>query len=115
MGIGYISVNGRLVGMCKLVAIAYVPCKPLLVPAKVERIVHQAIVGMVFGNKEWEMDGKSGWFTNPDHMLTIEEIREGKFKVPADKPLKKDDTNTTTASSSVPEGFDELDSAPVPF
>ena len=73
------------------------------------------VVGMVFGNKEWEMDGKSGWFTNPDHMLTIEEVREGKFKIPADKPLKKDDTNTTTASSSVPEGFDELDSAPVPF
>ena len=66
-------------------------------------------------SKEWEMDGKSGWFSNPDHMLTIEEIREGKFKIPADRPLKKGDTNTTTASSSTPEGFDELDSAPVPF
>lgn len=78
-------------------------------------VLKNKIVGMVFGNKEWEMDGKSGWFTNPDHMLTIEEIREGKFKIPADRPLKKDDTNTITASSSVPEGFDELDSAPVPF
>ena len=78
-------------------------------------VLKNKIVGMVFGNKEWEMDGKSGWFTNPDHMLTIEEIREGKFKIPADSPLQKNETSTTTASSSVPEGFDELDSAPVPF
>ena len=78
-------------------------------------VLKNKIVGMVFGNKEWEMDGKSGWFTNPDHMLTIEEIREGKFKIPADRPLQKNETSTTTASSSVPEGFDELDSAPVPF
>ena len=79
-------------------------------------VLKNCTVGMVFGNKEWEMDGKSGWFTNPDHMLTVEEIREGKFKIPADKPLDKNKANTTAASSSVPDGFDELaDNAPVPF
>ena len=74
------------------------------------------LVGIVFGNKEWEKDGKTGWFTNADHLLSVEEIREGKFKIPADKPIKKDEAETVSSSSSTPEGFDELtDVASVPF
>lgn len=46
-------------------------------------------VGAVFCNKEYDIDGKTGWFTNCDHLVTVSDIREGNFKVPDDKPLKE--------------------------
>lgn len=72
------------------------------------------LVGAVFGNKEWEMDGRSGWFTNCDHLVPVSDIREGKFKVPDDKPLRNKEVKNTD-SSDIPEGFDELLSDDVPF
>lgn len=45
-------------------------------------------VGVLFRNKEWEFDGRTGWTTECCALTTVENIREGKFKMPKDKPLK---------------------------
>lgn len=44
-------------------------------------------VGMLFQNREWEFNGSSGWSAQPHSLKAVEDIRNGKYKLPADKPL----------------------------
>lgn len=78
-------------------------------------VLKNKLVGAVFGNKEWEYNGKTGWFTNCDHLIGVQDIRDDNFKIPADKPLK---TKADTNISDMPE-FEEVDDlddeSPVPF
>ena len=46
------------------------------------------LIGGVFNNKEWEMNGRSGFFTNCHHLTSSENIRKVNFKVPDDTLLK---------------------------
>lgn len=46
-------------------------------------------IGVIFANKEWEYEGKTGWATVCQSLCSIEDIRTGNYTVPADKPLKK--------------------------
>ena len=62
-------------------------------------------IGTIFGNKEWEFNGKTGWSSVCAALCSIQDIREGNYKVPADKPLK-------TASNSSVGGSGEY--VPVP-
>lgn len=55
-------------------------------------------IGVLFRNKEWEMDGNTGWTTECCAVTTANEIREGKFKMPKDKALKH---KAVAATSSV--------------
>lgn len=52
-------------------------------------------VGALFCNKEWEMDGKTGWYTALDYLTASEKIKSGDFKIPNDKPLKNKSTGAT--------------------
>ena len=52
-------------------------------------------VGVLFRNKEWEKDGKTGWFTECCALACVGDIQDGNFKMPKDKPLK-----ASTASNS---------------
>lgn len=45
------------------------------------------LIGGLWRNKEWEMNGKTGWTTECCSVTDIASIREGNFKLPADKPL----------------------------
>lgn len=45
-------------------------------------------VGVLFRNKEWEMNGNSGWTTEAAYFTTTDYIRGGNYKLPKDKPLK---------------------------
>jgi hypothetical protein len=45
-------------------------------------------VGVLFRNKEWEYNGKTGWTTECCKLNSTENIKSGKFKQPKDKPLK---------------------------
>lgn len=45
-------------------------------------------IGTIFGNKEWEFNGKTGWSSVCAALCSVQDIREGNYKVPADKPLK---------------------------
>ncbi len=66
-----------------------------------EKKLKGKIVGCLFRNEEWEYAGKSGWRTAPLKFISVDKIRDGKFKMPKDKPL----VNNSTA----PAGFTPLD------
>lgn len=75
------------------------------------------LVGAVFGNAEWYIDGRSGWYTACDHLLPVQDIRSGDFKIPKDKPARN---KPKDAPAAVPVGgtddFEEvLSDEEVPF
>ena len=45
------------------------------------------IFGVLFRNKEWEINGRTGWTTEACSSTSASAIRDGKFKTPKDKPL----------------------------
>lgn len=45
-------------------------------------------VGVLFRNKEWEMNGNTGWTTECCAFTSSDDIRSGSYKMPKDKPLK---------------------------
>jgi hypothetical protein len=51
------------------------------------------MVGILFRNEEWENDeGKSGWTVRPFRAITVESVRSEDFRLPNDKPLKKNES-----------------------
>lgn len=67
-------------------------------------------IGVLFRNKEWEMNGNTGWTTECCAVTTANDIREGNFKMPKDKPLK---TKTETPSANAFSTID--DDSELPF
>lgn len=72
------------------------------------------LLGVLFRNEEWEMDTaggyKTGWSSRPCAAVSIGDIKDGKFKMPADKPLKE---KSSTGGSN---GFAQLeDDGDLPF
>ena len=76
------------------------------------------LVGIVFNNKEWGMETangyRSGWFTNAHHLISAENARNGKFKLPADQLLKNkpEDLQESDGWMNIPDG---VDSDALPF
>lgn len=72
-----------------------------------------AEVGIIFRREERKLSDGSGtyWATLPFRYTTAQTIRDGNFKVPEDKPLKK---AATVESFTPPEGFAEVDDD-IPF
>lgn len=71
------------------------------------------LVGILFRNEEWEYAGKSGWAVRPLRAMSVDSVRSGDFKIPDDKPLKKDgfihaDTYAGGAANTY-SGFAELE------
>ena len=63
-------------------------------------------IGIVFRNKEWEFNGKSGWYSEPYNVKSVQDIRDGKFRIPKDKPLaNKQETAAPVVAQ--PEEIDE--------
>lgn len=61
------------------------------------------MVGVLFRNFEYDINGRQGWSTECCTFVSAEDVRSGNFKMPKDKPLKN-----KTASSS-PDSFVPLD------
>lgn len=83
-------------------------------------VLKNKLVGAVFGNKEWEINGRSGWFTNCDHLIPAEDIRNDNFTIPKDKPLDNKSKSSSEPAESTIDGDDfELvdggEEQPVPF
>ena len=55
-------------------------------------------VGVLFRNKEWEMNGNTGWTTECCAFTSVEDIRSGNFTIPKDKPL----ANKSASASAAP-------------
>lgn len=72
-------------------------------------------VGGVFGNKEYEINGNRGFYTDCRFLTSVENIRSGKFKLPKDKLLKG--TPSQSQSTFRKEDFMdiEVDEKDLPF
>lgn len=68
-------------------------------------------VGCLFRSEEYDFNGNKGWTVKPMMFVSADRIREGKYEVPAPKPLKAENKPT----QSIPEGFDAIDDADIPF
>ena len=53
------------------------------------------MVGVLYRNREWEMNGNTGWSTECCAFADIQSVKDGTFKAPKDKPLKKKSGITT--------------------
>ena len=82
------------------------------------------MVGILFRNEEWEYEGKTGWTARPYRAISVDSVRSGDFRLPKDKPLKKDDTGYAASSGydgyssySAPSDFSVLndDDSELPF
>ena len=77
-----------------------------------ENALKGKMVGVLFRNFEWEMNGNSGWSTECCTFVSVEDVRTGNFKQPKDKPIRNKTTNNTTANSFAP--LDDVDDS-LPF
>jgi len=69
------------------------------------------IVGVLFRNREWEMNGRTGWTTECCALTSADNIRAGKFRMPKDKPLNGSSA-TPPASGQFIEAEDSGDDLP---
>lgn len=65
------------------------------------------IIGLVWRNKEWEYNGRTGWTTTPGAVYDAASIREGKYKQLGDFPLQNKASAATSAFS--PAGLADKD------
>ena len=66
-------------------------------------------VGVLYRNREWEMNGNTGWTTECCALTSVDDIRQNKFKMPKDKALKERPVNSTFTP------LDEADDGDLPF
>lgn len=77
-----------------------------------EKTLKGKTVGVLFRNFEYDVEGNTGWSTECCSLASVEDIREGNFKMPKDKPLKKKATTTPVAPVI---NFEEIDDEDLPF
>lgn len=68
-----------------------------------EQTLKGKIIGALFNNKEYEFNGRHGFFTNCHSLITAEKVRSGKFEVPADTMLRENQKNQAPPPGS--DGF----------
>jgi hypothetical protein len=68
-----------------------------------EKTLKGKSVGVLFRNFEWEMNGKNGWSTECGMLLSVDDIRSGKYKPMKDKPLKNKSASASNSYSSFAE------------
>ena len=62
------------------------------------------MVGVLFRNYEYDVDGRQGWSTECCTFVSVEDVRTGNFKQPKDKPLRN-----KTANNAIESNFSALD------
>lgn len=65
-------------------------------------------LGVLFRNKEWEYKGKTGWTTECCSVTGADEIRQGDFKIPKDKPLDNSSGSTVNTNSGSGSDFSNV-------
>ena len=64
------------------------------------------VFGVLFRNKEWEMNGRTGWTTEACSSTSAQKVRDGKYRVPKDKPLASRTVVPSPAFAEVEYGDD---------
>ena len=62
------------------------------------------MVGVLFRNYEYDVDGRQGWSTECCTFVSVDDVRTGNFKHPKDKPLRN-----KTANNAIESNFSALD------
>ena len=75
-----------------------------------ETSLKDKIVGALFRNREYDFQGRHGFYTECCKFMAVEKIRDGEFRIPDDKLL-----GNSKADSSTPEGFTEITDDDIPF
>lgn len=70
------------------------------------------LFGVLFRNKEWEMNGRTGWTTEACSSMDAQSIRNGKFKTPKDKALNGSNRAATSRFETTAISADEDDALP---
>jgi hypothetical protein len=63
-----------------------------------ERELKGKKIGLIYRNKEWEYNGKTGWTTEAGAAESIDNIRNGKFRLLKDRTLANRTTQAVTES-----------------
>lgn len=69
-----------------------------------EQTLRGKVVGALFNNKEYDFNGRHGFFTNCHSLINVERIRNGDFKIP-DDTLLKPSAFSQTGPVTDPDGF----------
>lgn len=77
-----------------------------------EQTLKGKTIGALFNNKEYELNGRHGFFTNCHSLIAAEKIRSGKFTVPEDTLLKTGNNAPQSKPDAdgfmnIPDGIDE--------
>lgn len=62
-------------------------------------------LGILVREREWEMNGNTGWTTEASGAASVDAIRGGKFRIPKPRALKKSET----AAAAFPQAADDTD------
>lgn len=71
-----------------------------------EQTLKGKVIGALFNNKEYEFNGRHGFFTNCHSLVAAEKIRSGKFEVPDDTLLNHQSASSSPAPFPEPMGSD---------
>lgn len=86
-----------------------------------ERALKGKLIGVLMRNEEWEFNGKRGWKVRPFIFISADSVRSGNFRLPEDKPLRKDETSSASVGSAYNEptaqnnGFTAVETDDLPF
>lgn len=79
-----------------------------------EQTLKGKLIGALFNRKEYEFNGRHGFFTNCHSLVTVEKIRSGKFEIPEDTLLKNNGQQSdgygkpdADGFMNIPDGIDE--------
>ena len=77
-----------------------------------ENALKGKMVGVLFRNYEYDVDGRQGWSTECCTFVSVEDVRTGNFKHPKDKPLRNKVANNAPASNFTALDDDSLSDLP---
>lgn len=70
-----------------------------------ENTLKDKLIGGIFNNKEYDIDGRTGFYTACHSLVAVDKIRKGDFTIPADTLLKNKKADTATGSTAASDGF----------
>ena len=65
------------------------------------------MVGVLFRNYEYDVQGRTGWSTECGTFVSVDDIRNGKFKPMKDRPLKNKPAEVKPSVSDFEEILDD--------
>ena len=71
-----------------------------------------AKIGMIFQDRQWEYNGKTGFTAQPYTLISLEALRSGEFKIPEPKYLSSAAQSASTSPAAYQDAFSADDDLP---